>query len=136
MSSNFENDLSAAVESKNLLLIEKYLQVYAVLQNTVKCDPALIEKASHVTVEKIVRINVEENVLTSEVTSTPNKSKKSKRARIDDDEKLEKDDNDWVCAICNQLGSHDNSSLLLCDGECLRSFHTGKCCIINIPLMH
>lgn len=35
------------------------------------------------------------------------------------------DDNEWICTICSQLKSSDGTDLLLCDGGCKRSFHTG-----------
>eukprot|EP00606_Chrysophyceae_sp_TOSAG23-5_P001539 GSChrysophyteH2.ASY1.ANO1.819.1 assembled CDS len=36
------------------------------------------------------------------------------------------DDNDWVCGICEMLEAEEGSELMLCDGPCMRSFHT-KC---------
>ena len=35
------------------------------------------------------------------------------------------DKNDWVCSICEFLEDPYESVLILCDGECLRSFHEG-----------
>lgn len=56
--------------------------------------------------------------------------KKVKRVKVEEEEK---DVNDWVCAICHQLHALDgsNSDLLMCDGGCLRSFHTSCLDIAN-----
>lgn len=40
-------------------------------------------------------------------------------------EKIELDTNDWICGVCNLLEAADGTDLLLCDGPCKRSFHSG-----------
>ena len=52
---------------------------------------------------------------TSATTESIKKKKKGK----------DKDNNEWVCSICEFLEAPDDSDLLLCDGPCLRSFHIG-----------
>jgi hypothetical protein len=48
--------------------------------------------------------------------------KKVKKRRLPGEE--EEDINDWLCARCGLLESRTGSKLMLCDGPCLRSFHT------------
>jgi hypothetical protein len=55
-------------------------------------------------------------------SKTPKKEPKKKPAH--DDERIV-DDNDWVCTVCGLSETfNDDDQLLLCDGPCLRSFHT------------
>lgn len=44
-------------------------------------------------------------------------------------EKVEVDTNDWICGVCNLLEAADGTDLLLCDGACKRSFHSG--CLVG-----
>ena len=57
--------------------------------------------------------------------------KKRKNPEVDGTEctegivRKEKDENDWICSVCNLTESRDDTDLILCDGPCLRSFHIG-----------
>ncbi len=65
--------------------------------------------------------------------SDKNAPKKRKKPEIDPGKcwedfiavRREKDENDWICSVCNLTESKDNTDLILCDGPCLRSFHIG-----------
>jgi hypothetical protein len=54
------------------------------------------------------------------ITNSNNK-KDSREEHVPDEGE---DDNDWVCGICEVLEDIDGTPLVLCDGPCMRSFHT------------
>ena len=135
MSSSFEFDLSNAVSHTDIELVTKLLDVHEKLlaQDTRNlCSESHLQAA-----RQLVKCSDVADMNKSEATSNKEVSKrgrkKQKRVEEDSDDKLEKDDNEWVCAICNQLKSEDNSDLVLCDGDCLRSFHSGCLGLAVVP---
>ena len=55
-------------------------------------------------------------------SKAPKKEPKKKQANSDE---RVVDDNDWVCTVCGLSETfNEDDELLLCDGPCLRSFHT------------
>ena len=139
---SFELDLRKAVEAENVPLVTKYCDVHAALVNRVPdvkfCDEKLIKLARSLIQEKTngSRRGSRKSDHVDEITvCVPvKKGKGVKKAKSDVvDGGIVADDNEWVCALCSQLASADGSDLLLCDGECLRSFHTGCLGLTTVP---
>jgi len=56
--------------------------------------------------------------------STHGSAQPQRERKIKDVTKDGEDDNEWVCGLCKMLEAPDGSPLVLCDGPCMRSFHT------------
>ena len=87
-----------------------------VTDESIKADENKVEDETEMVTTKSGR-----TIKTSKVVDTLKKSTNLGRKK----EEFERDNNDWVCGICNLMESVDSSALMLCDGPCLRSFHLG-----------
>ncbi len=86
-------------------------------------DAPKIEGENHVEGETETKLTKSGRLIkTTKVVDTV--KKRSVNAGKKKDE-FERDNNDWICGICNLMESVDNTALMLCDGPCLRSFHLG-----------
>ena len=130
---DFTQDLKLLVANKDMDAVLKYVTVYDVLLRQYPsmklCDQRTIDGARNL-IEKLsvasARESKKRTAVDNSALDSKKKSKKGKNAAEGDDiGEIEKDDNEWICAVCDQLKSVDGTDLLLCDGGCLRSFHTG-----------
>jgi hypothetical protein len=142
---NFGQDLKFHLANRDEETLMKYVTVYDVLKKQYPlmklCEQRSIDSARKV-VEKYSALSAREN--RKRAAAAEAKAAKAAKEAIKKKPKLAskdehgpdcdvKDDNEWVCSICSQLRSSDGSDLLLCDGECLRSFHAG-CLGIGLSL--
>lgn len=68
-------------------------------------------------------INIDKPVIRKKRSDWDNSDSKNDNRKVYN--KDAPDYNEWVCGLCGLLDCNDGSLLILCDGPCKRSFHTG-----------